>query len=844
MRIRMLAVLGVFVVPYLLPASAGEAGFAAKPTATKERNGAKISFAVSAPTDVEVAVLDAQGKIVRHLAAGLLGDNAPPPLQKGLKQELNWDGNDDAGVLADPAKGPYSVRVSIGLSAAVAGTAFGPGEKPGQLASVLGLSAGPDGRVYVLSERWSRAWWHGTAMHVFKPSGEYEKTIKPFPAGTPPDKLTGLTALRDEGGRAVPVIYRVLALSYYPQEDTPQHFAVAPDGNVHFMVIRAAYWTDREGEKWLASIDGSGGLPYSSYVGTEFRGDGLGDVYLAAASDSKSVFVTGLEPGKGAKGEHPNAPAVYRISLPDRKEAKPFFGDPAKPGADDKTLADPRGLASDGKGKLYIADRGNNRVLIVGESDGALQGQFEVKSPSWLGVNANSGDVYVLSGNEVVKFAARIEKVRVKLPDLTGRDVAGIRRSLALSVADGKVSLWTGVPQGGTALLRCEAKDDGTFGDWKQAGYEPAQGYWNIAAAQDGHTVACKIGGVLRILDEQTGKTRDINVGGSGETFRFGPNNQIYGIINGGNAVRRMDKDGRSLPFPAAKGSGGRLPVNSSGTTCWERDMDIDRAGNVYVKVSGKAYHGRMTVVKFDKDGNKLGTVIWVLSDGAYGPRVDAAGNFYIADAVKPVGQPVPEFFKDKLPNAPIDRKANVVMQYMWMYGSIIKFTPAGGAVWFPKKTDTDLYGYDGEAKLPADQEKVKVEVPVNGGGGSMIAQPGELQGAQWFHYGCSYVLDMHPSHNRRCHCTATEIDVDDYGRVVYTDQGRFRVVMLDSGGNEVLTFGRYGNQDSPAASEIGFDWFVGLGLTDRNVYVADGGNHRVLRVALRHAAEETVEIK
>jgi hypothetical protein len=69
-------------------------------------------------------------------------------------------------------------------------------------------------------------------------------------------------------------------------------------------------------------------------------------------------------------------------------------------------------------------------------------------------------------------------------------------------------------------------------------------------------------------------------------------------------------------------------------------------------------------------------------------------------------------------------------------------------------------------------------------------------------------------------------------------------VVMLDSGGNEVLTFGRYGNQDSPAAGEIGFDWFVGLGLTDRSVYVADGGNHRVLRVALRHAAEETVEIK
>ncbi|MDD4892075.1 MAG: hypothetical protein PHU85_19305, partial [Phycisphaerae bacterium] len=724
-----------FVVALAALASAAwsaDVSFSAKPQAVKDGAKVKISFTASAATDAEVAVVDSGGRIVRHLAAGLLGDNAPAPLQKGLKQELTWDGNDDAGAVADPAKGPYSARVSLGLSAAPAGTAFGPGEKPGQLTNVLGLSAGPDGRVYVLSERWARAWWHGTAMHVFKANGEYEKTIKPFPAGTPADKLKGLTGLTD-AGQAVPVVYRVLALSYYPQEDTPQHFAVAPDGTAHFLTIKASYYSDREGEKWLASIASDGSLPYPAYAGAEIKGEtGPHDPYLAAASDGKSVFVTGMNAGNGEKTTQPNTPVVCRIALPDRKEAKPFFGDPAKAGADDKSLADPRGIASDGKGKLFIADRGNNRVLIVSEADGALAGQFEVKSPTWLGVNSKTGDVYVQSGGEVVKFASRVEKARVKLPDLVGKDAASIRRWLALSVADGKVSLWVGVAGGGPVLMRCEETGD-KFSDWKQAGYEPAQGYWNIAAAQDGQTVACKIGGALRILDEQTGKTRDIGVGGSGETFRFGPNNQLYGIINGGNAVRRMDKDGRSLPFPAAKASGGRLPVNSSGTTCWERDMDIDRAGNVFVKVSGKAYHGRMTVAKFDKDGNLVGTVIWVLSDGAYGPRLDAAGNLYIADSIKPVGQPVPDFFKGKLPDAPIDRKANVVMQYTWMYGSIIKFTPAGGAVWFPKKNANDLYGYDGEPKLPADQAKVKVEMPINGGGGSMSAQPGELQGAEWF---------------------------------------------------------------------------------------------------------------
>jgi len=832
-------------------ASAGDVSFTGGPTASVTDEGVEIAFSVSAPTDVEVAILDAGGRVVRHLAAGLLGENAPPPFHKGLTQELTWDGTDDAGAAADPAKGPYAVRVSIGLSAVLAGTAFGPGGRPGQLTNVIGLSAGPDGRVYVLSEPWRRAWWRSTAIHVFKPTGEYEKTIKPFPASTQAAKVAGLTGLTDEQGRAVPVIYRVPAMTFYPHEDAAQHFAVAPDGNVHLLTIKASYYTDREGEKWLASLASDGSLAYPAYAGAEIKGQtGPHDVYLAAASDGKSVFVTGLDAGQGDKANRPNVPAVYRIDLPDRKETKVFFGDPAKAGADDKSLGDPRGLATDGNGRLFVADRSNNRVVILDEKTGRAEGALQLATPTWIGIGRKGGAVYVASGGEIVTFVGSggkfAQKARVPLPASAGRDAQSVRRSFALSEADGKVSLWVGISRGPNALMRCEVNDDGTFGDWNRAGYEPAQTYWNIAAAQDGHTVACKVGGVLRVLDEQTDKTRDIPVGGSGETFRFGPNNQIYGIVNGSNAVRRMDQDGRSLPFPAAKGVGGRLPVNSSGTTSWERDMDVDRSGNVYVKVSGKAYHGRMTVAKYDKDGNLLGTVIWVLSDGAYGPRVDAAGNLYIADAVKPVGQPVPDFFKGKLPDVPIDRKANVVMQYMWMYGSIIKFTPAGGAVWFPKRFDNDLYGYAGEAKLPADQTKVKVEMPVNAGGGSMVDQPGEVQGAAWLHYGCSYVLDMHPSHNRRCHCTATEIDVDDYGRVVYTDQGRFRVVMLDPAGNEILTFGRYGNQDSvpTEGGEIGFHWFTGLGMTDRNVYIADGGNHRVVRVGLKHAAEETCQIK
>jgi len=73
------------------------------------------------------------------------------------------------------------------------------------------------------------------------------------------------------------------------------------------------------------------------------------------------------------------------------------------------------------------------------------------------------------------------------------------------------VSLWTGVPNGGTALMRCEEKDDGTFGEWKRPDMS-GPGLLEHRAAQDGHTVACKIGGALRSSTADW-KTREIGVG-------------------------------------------------------------------------------------------------------------------------------------------------------------------------------------------------------------------------------------------------------------------------------------------------------------------------------------------
>ena len=113
-------------------AAAADVRFIAAPEAVRSGDAVKIRFEVSGPTDVQVCVVDAGGRIVRRLAAGLLGPNAPAPLAKdSLKQELTWDGRDDNGAAVAPEAG-CKVRVSLGLRAEPAGPGADRAAVPGR----------------------------------------------------------------------------------------------------------------------------------------------------------------------------------------------------------------------------------------------------------------------------------------------------------------------------------------------------------------------------------------------------------------------------------------------------------------------------------------------------------------------------------------------------------------------------------------------------------------------------------------------------------------------------------------------------------------------------------------
>lgn len=91
--------------------------FVQKPQITKEGNNFNISFESKGFCDVTIAIENAEGKIIRHLASGVLGPKAPAPFQKDSKvQKIIWDGKDDqdAYIKVSEQNGCI-IRVSLGL---------------------------------------------------------------------------------------------------------------------------------------------------------------------------------------------------------------------------------------------------------------------------------------------------------------------------------------------------------------------------------------------------------------------------------------------------------------------------------------------------------------------------------------------------------------------------------------------------------------------------------------------------------------------------------------------------------------------------------------------------------
>jgi len=122
------------------------------------------------------------------------------------------------------------------------------------------------------------------------------------------------------------------------------------------------------------------------------------------------------------------------------------------------------------------------------------------------------------------------------------------------------------------------------------------------------------------------------------------------------------------------------------------------------------------------------------------------------------------------------------------------------------------------------------------------------MQGALWYHYGASPFTHKYAFND--CNCQSARFDVDDFGRAFFPDVGRFRVGVLDTNGNFLTDFGRYGNRDCGGPDsripepEIAFAYPYTVAVSRTHVFVGDLLNSRIAKLRLAYTLEETADVK
>jgi len=808
-------VLSVVSVGSAGPAGGSEARFVEAPVASRAGQAVRIEFAVSRATDVAVSIKDADGTVVRHLVAGVLGPKAPAPLKpNSLAQSLLWDGRDDAGRRV-PA-GRYRVEVALGLKPEF-DRAFG--WDPRALGTVHGLAVRADGALYVMSEvgRDSR----DPRFQIFDATGEYVRTIVPRPAGLPLERVRPLNELVTNDGQRVPqqLLPQYGGRTYQVPVVTSEGDLIFLNGPTmgHAETKRFRSVTFRqEWPRRLLRIAADGGAPKAGYLGPLLGKQFAGRIlYLALAPDGKTIYLSGAR--------H----AVFKVKWGEGEKPAPFVGTPDKPGSGAAGLNDPCGIAFDHDGNLYVADRGNHRIAVF-TPDGTLVHTIRVEWPRQVLVHRPTGAIYVTAGYRrlsLLKFIRnktaaplatldlrsswpwvaldqRGERATLYVANVERRDVAAKRTWKALvKVVDAGDAFRVAHDLSGREgpmqplLLGVDREREWVYG---------FRGIFGQYLRFDGRSTG-EGEPVVMPLHPKANGIHELAVGADGTV-----------AIHVSGEFGRLDHNLRPRPFAAT----GSHIVNLEGDDCirsyYDRGGCVAPNGDIYWIHERGGYSQPMRVRAIRADGTvKKDSLIVFETRSPAGIRVDRDGAIYVVDHLKPVGKPVPDAFAGQVP---ITRR-NL---YVHHYGSLLKFKPTGGAVrerarGKPRKRDLA----DGQMQFTTAE-----------GRGDFV-----VDGALWSYYGVSMIR---PALDRvGCQCWTPKFDLDDFARVFVPDQLRCRITVLDTNGNVILHFGRYGNVDDRRA---------GIALADpRTVmvsreaaYVGDMTNNRIVRVRLSYRTVAT----
>ncbi len=867
----------IVAVSALLPALAvgADVKFATPPTVAKSSDGATISFAVSEKTDVEVAVLASNGDVVRHLAAGVLGGEKPPPapLKAGLSQSLTWDGKDDFG---KPAKnGPFKIRARAGTQ-----FKFGRfiGEDPYTFGAVDGLSSDEDGNLYISSYAGTHNQGERT-LRVYDGQGRYLRELMPFPASMKPDSMKNV-ARWDAGAKVWrPTNYSCLNPDFYASPGVSLVSASLSNG-VYFSDREDVYAINADGSVKGAAF-GTKQRPWPIFDAKNQENDHYGHPWhyhegvecFAASPDGKWLYLTGPVPNaeNRKKKEDPRFPlgGVYRMRLDGKDDMKLFVtlpatydGNWAKDGGKNYGRSGPiHFVGCDSKNNVYVPDRQTNRVVVYSE-DGKQLGEVPCKNPHQIVAHPKTGAFYVLRMvcNGWNTHAIAIEKFDgfasgAKSVAVYDKFPNKVSPRIAVTTSGGKTMIWiAGLPEGlvaledkGSSLVLAETafkRRPESQVDWNRLSVDYARDELYVA---DGGNLIWRYdgktgdGGMLKRKNGQPLAGVDLSIGYDGLLY-------IRTGESFSGPLERFTKDLEPAPYPSGTNVISPQIYSRFGIGNCEKGLGCGPNGEVYISFmydwtlyavggfggDGKALKGQYLEGKFPAKGDNLKGYPPELRTSSVGPitsagggvRVDLQGNIYLGLDVKPAGFAMPAFL------------AGDEVGKRW-YSSVVKFGSAGGAILGIK---------DSESKMTS-APKIELE-------GKLTAENGLN-----IYPGLGPISGPGPGGNSSCCvCRVPRFDVDRYGRLVMPSAFAANVLLYDNAGNKIAEIGSFGNFDSQYINvnneagkqkkaaitqpEIPLAWPSGVGFSENHLYLNDTYNRRVVRVDKAFSAETVSDVK
>lgn len=851
------------IVALFLTAAWSLPTFTQKPALTQIGDSVAIRFAVSEYTVVTVEAVDSQNpaKVLCHIVSGKLGTNPPAPLvANALSQTLYWNKKDDDGL---PVSTAYDIKVGLGLKAVYDRDYGWNGNKSiVQMAgaNVKGMAVDSNRNLIVLASAGEAGSGSRSATRIVmfsSETGDYIKTIYPYPNALPEARLKGFGRATRSDGKQIPIVYQGHMGDIVPDVMgiARQGMSVTSKNWILFVTGIGGYTggvNATAGHRVLI-MNSDGSCPRDTFYGPQIStvfADKIG-TQLAVSPDGRNVYAAGVT-GKFC---------VYRGPVDAVAPLAPWLGNETVSGNDSVHFGEPVGVDADGRGMVYVADSVGNRIMVFDTAGSFLMSRAAGPGLSMLRVNPATGAVYVMrlipvSGGwqtKVVKYSAypvmdsictvTLARVynRYSLPNMAVDWRRSFPRiwigSLANDVQayDDKGSAITasGVMLGGNDTRLPMRTMGAAMNAPCYIAVDPRERY-----LYQGINNMTRISLATGVISTTKIKDYEVAVGGDGSVYGI---TEYFGHLDT-SLINKYDSNENKIDFSAGIPSI-VVPRNYfPGPTNGGRGFVVARNGDIYQMTNLHGHNLTSTpdaantrLRHYNKLGQLLDTNLLTCPEPAAAPGVDKKGNLYVTFNTKPN---TPEYtytetfknhpyFPDPFALAPAARYRCEIWPYatmnytLYQVGSLYKFPPSGGSILVNGLLTT--------------------AVPV---GGSLDTVPFSqisddyyagrtITGATWQYFGVSPAIGHGGGHSN-CTCVGMRYAIDDYSRIFIPNTFEFQVKVLDENKNELLKIGEYGNPDDPQGGEtIRYAWPLYVQRAGNHVYVGDVQAQRISRSTL-----------